>query len=118
MFAQPESKHTHIIRTAHAQHTHSTHLSTRTAHAHDTHSTVLPLLIMDANTIALLKPSPLKRLIADEKAFKEYLLDKRPFVAGGTMRQCLNILVDETKLHGFANTYHMFIDNDTQQNFL
>ena len=70
---------------------------------------------MDANTIALLKPSPLKRLIADEKAFKENLQDKQPFVAGGTMRQCLNILVDETKDHGFTSLYHMFIDNDTQQ---
>ena len=70
---------------------------------------------MDANTIALLKPSPLKRLIADEKAFKENLQDKQPFVIGGTMRQCLNILVDETKDHGFATLYHVLIDNHSQQ---
>lgn len=70
---------------------------------------------MDANTIALLKPSPLKRLVADEKAFKENLQDKQPFVAGGTMRQCLNILVDETKDHGFATLDHMLIDNHSEQ---
>ncbi len=82
---------------------------------------------MDANTIELLKPSPLKRLVADETAFKENSANENDIIPPVETRfiplplkDCLYRLVNETNVHDFyyldANkvvqgAYMLYIDD-------
>ena len=63
---------------------------------------------MDANTIELLKPSPLKRLVADENAFKENSANENDIIPPVETRfiplplkDCLYRLVNETNACDF-----------------
>lgn len=88
---------------------------------------------MDANTIELLKPSPLKRLVADETAFKENSANENDIIPPVETRfiplplkDCLYRLVNETNVRDFyyldANkvvqgAYMLYIDDGDWEEF-